>query len=323
MKLAVIVLCLVAFSQAATITPELQREWEHFSGTHKKTYSSALEREFRFEIFRDNLEKINKHNKDYEEGRATYTMKMNEFGDLLLSEFLEKMTGAIQQEKAPATEEVEVLPEAPSSIDWRQYGAVTPVKNQGSCGSCWSFSATGALEGAHHRATGQLVSLSEQNLCDCSRSYGNMGCSGGIMQAAFQYVVANRGIDTESSYPYTGRDSYSCRYNPSTIGATARSYSSIPTDSENSLMNAVGTVGPVSIAVNANSGWQFYNGGVFSDSSCTSSGLNHGVLAVGYTSQYWLVKNSWGGGWGEGGYIKLAKGRNMCGLAHDASYPIV
>jgi len=142
------------------------------------------------------------------------------------------------------------------------------------------------------------------------------------MNSAFRYVQANGGIDTEASYPYQARDSYTCKYSSSSRGATIRSYNTIPTDSENSLVNAVGTTGPVSIGVNANSGWQFYNGGIFSDSSCTSRGLNHGVLAVGYTSQYWIVKNSWGPSWGNAGYIHLAKGMNMCGLAHDASYPV-
>ncbi len=181
---------------------------------------------------------------------------------------------------------------------------------------------------ACYRKTGQLVSLSEQNLIDCSSSYGNHGCQGGVMDSAFRFMIANKGDDTESSYPYEMRQG-KCRFNPNYVGATIRSYADISRGSESSLKSAVGTVGPVSVAIDAShSSFQFYRDGVYVEPSCSSTRLDHGVLVVGYGTEngqdYWLVKNSWGTNWGESGYIKMARNRyNQCGIATQASYPIV
>jgi cathepsin L len=204
-----------------------------------------------------------------------------------------------------------------------------PVKNQGQCGSCWSFSTTGSTEGAHAIKTGNLVSLSEQNLMDCSTSYGNNGCNGGLMDDAFQYIIANNGIDTESCYPYQAQDG-TCQYSTSCIGATLTSYQDIAQGSESDLQAAVANNGPVSVAIDAGlSSFQFYSGGVYSDSGCGNqpNDLDHGVLAVGYGTlggqDMWIVKNSWGSSWGVNGYIMMARNdNNMCGIATMASYPI-
>jgi len=259
----------------------------------------------------------------------SYTVGMNHFGDLTHREFVATMNGLnITRNGYSRIAVADLNPLAPSSWDWRTKGAVTGVKNQGQCGSCWSFSATGSTEGAHFLKNGRLVSLSEQNLVDCSTAQGNQGCNGGLMDQAFQYIIQNGGIDTEASYPYTASGPNACRYNPANRGATLRSYNDVPSGDENSLLNAVYST-PTSVAIDAShQSFQFYNGGVYSDPSCSSTQLDHGVLAIGYGDYqgrpYWLVKNSWGTQWGLNGYIMMARNdRNMCGIATAASYPIV
>lgn len=186
------------------------------------------------------------------------------------------------------------------------------------------------MEGQHARKSGRLVSLSEQNLVDCSAKYGNNGCNGGLMDYAFQYIKSNHGIDTEKSYPYEGKVG-KCRYTQRTVGATDSGFVDVPEGDEKKLKEAVASVGPVSIAIDASQPtFQFYDNGVYDEPECSSTELDHGVLVVGYgtdekTGQdYWLVKNSWGVGWGENGYIKMARNKNnQCGIATAASYPLV
>jgi len=325
LAVSVILALAVALSSAASVG---HQEWELFKSTHGKAYSVA-EEVFRMKVFLDNRDKIAAHNARFENGEVSFNMAMNKFGDLLTHEFAALQTYI--PEDFPATTPLFMAPnnfKAPSSVDWRNQGLVTGVKDQGQCGGCWSFSATGALEGQHFRKTGQLISMSEQNLIDCSTSYGNGGCNGGVVQYAFNYIKNNGGVDTESSYPYEGRD-YSCRYSAAFKAATVTGYVSVRRGDENDLMNAVGSVGPVSVCINASSqGFQFYHTGVYRDSSCSKS-INHAVLAVGYGTDssygaYWIVKNSWGSSWGDAGYIKMARNNNnQCGIANQACYPTV
>lgn len=278
------------------------------------------------------MKMIELHNQEYSQGKQTFTMAMNAFGDMTNEEFRQVMNG-FQHQKHRKGKVFQEPPwaEIPPSVDWRKKGYVTPVKDQGECGSCWAFSATGALEGQMFRKTGKLVSLSEQNLVDCSRSQGNEGCNGGLMDNAFQYVKENGGLDSEESYPYHAKDE-SCKYKPEFSAANDTGFVDIH-KRERSLMKAVAIVGPISVGIDASySSFQFYKKGIYYEPKCSSEDLDHGVLVVGYgfegeeldNNKYWIVKNSWGTEWGMHGYIKMAKDRNNnCGIATAASYPVV
>jgi cathepsin L len=293
----------------------------------------------------ENRHKIAKHNTKFHNKEVPYKLDLNKYADMLHSEFVQTLNGfnrtrsseglnSVYRSFKKVEEGITFIEPAnvdvPASVDWREKGAVTPVKDQGHCGSCWSFSATGALEGQHFRKTKKLVSLSEQNLVDCSSSYGNNGCNGGLMDNAFQYIKDNGGIDTEQSYPYEAIDD-SCHFQKKDVGATDKGFVDIPTGDEDALKKAIATIGPVSVAIDAShESFQFYSDGVYFEPQCDSQQLDHGVLAVGYgtdeaTGQdYWIVKNSWGTSWGDKGFIKMARNKdNHCGVATQASYPLV
>ncbi|CAH1381544.1 unnamed protein product [Tenebrio molitor] len=305
--------------------------------THNKQYQSETEERFRMKIFMENSHTVAKHNKLYAQGLVSFKLGINKYADMLHHEFVQALNGFNRTKSGlrsgESDDSVTFLPPAnvqlPGQIDWRDKGAVTPVKDQGQCGSCWSFSATGSLEGQHFRQSGKLVSLSEQNLVDCSEKFGNNGCNGGLMDNAFRYIKANGGIDTEQAYPYKAEDE-KCHYKPKNKGATDRGYVDIESGNEDKLQSAVATVGPVSVAIDAShQSFQLYSGGVYYEPDCSASQLDHGVLVVGYGTEddgtdYWLVKNSWGKSWGDQGYIKMARNRdNNCGIATEASYPLV
>ncbi|CAF4449438.1 unnamed protein product [Rotaria sp. Silwood2] len=221
----------------------------------------------------------------------------------------------------------------PSAVDWRKKGAVTTViEDQGQCGSCWAFTATGALEGQHFLKTGNLVRLSAQNLIDCTSKYGNEGCCGGYMDASFQYIKDNKGLDTEASYPYEAQDG-KCRFKRATVGATDTGFVDLPSGNETTLQSAIATVGPIAVAIDAmQESFQFYSSGVYDDPKCSSTDVNHTFIVIGYDTlkngtkkqDYYIAKNSWGETWGNKGYIWMSRNKNnQCGIANIASYPLV
>jgi C1A family cysteine protease len=200
----------------------------------------------------------------------------------------------------------------PVSVDWREKGAVTPVKNQGMCDAAWAFAATGATEGLLKIKTGTLYNLSEQELVDCSGSYQNHGCNGGSAIDAFKFVIA-KGLVAQAAYPYTARDGF-CKSLPAAHTYRITGQADVLKSVE--ALKAAVAEQPVAAMVDATN-WSHYKSGIFSD---CGTNLNHFVLIVGYTSDYWIVKNSWGASWGSYGYIYLKMG-NTCGITEVAAHP--
>nr|CAQ03433.1 silcatein 2 [Spongilla lacustris]CAQ54052.1 silicatein alpha 4 [Spongilla lacustris] len=306
---------------------EFVEEWHLWKGQHQKSYTSELEELERHAIWSSNKKYIEEHNARSD--LFGYTLAMNSLGDLSMEEYNEIY---LTHETGNYTHHGLKMFQAPKgvqyadSIDWRAKGAVTSIKYQAQCGASYAFAATGALEGASALANDKQVTLSEQNIIDCSVPYGNHGCSGGDTYTALKYVIDNGGIDTESSCSFQAKQS-SCQYNSKNSGASATGVINIAFGSESDLLAAVATVGPVAIAVDANTNaFRFYQSGVFDSSSCSNTKLNHAMLVTGYGSyngkDYWLVKNSWGKNWGDSGYILMVRNKyNQCGIASDSLYP--
>ena len=322
-------LALVVFS-AAVATPmcDTVPTFKQWMRVNHKVYQPT-ERDYRESVYAANLKKIAEHNA----GNHSWTMGVNKFADLTADEFKARVSSPLPSKRRSlrgVTENWFNSSANPASVDWTTKGAVTAVKNQEQCGSCWAFSTTGSVESAWFLANGTLPELSEQQLVDCSTAQGNEGCNGGLMDYAFEYIIKNKGITTEEAYPYTATGPNACKAAGKPVAATLSGYKDVAVNSETALETAL-VMQPVSVAVEADqSVFQFYTGGVM-DSACGTQ-LDHGVLAVGYGTEggkeYFKVKNSWGADWGDKGYILLARGAKFnpsgqCGIQMAASVPVV
>jgi C1A family cysteine protease len=308
------------FTQTATLESDIltaqDYEFFRFVNEYGRSYATKAEFQFRSQVFKNTLDQIEAHNADQEHGSS---VEVNFLADWTAEE-RKKLNGYV----APANktqENVTILAEndVPSEVDWRSKNAVTPVKNQGQCGSCWSFSTTGAVEGAMAIKTGNLQSYSEQQLVDCSGKYGNMGCNGGLMDNAFKYIEKFP-LELESEYGYTARQG-KCKYDSSKGQGEVKGFTDVTKNSWTQFQAAVAQQ-PVAVAIEADQMvFQGYKNGVITK-GCGSQ-LDHGVLAVGYGQlngqDFILVKNSWGPSWGDQGYVRIAPGQ--CGITLSASYP--
>ena len=320
--LALATLAMFQFPQPMEYAPSFN-DWSKKNG---KIYAPT-ERDYRNSIYDANVKKIVAHNT----GNYSWSMAVNQFADLTEDEFGARYGASSYRPHKKSLRGYLVNSTAlPTSVDWTTKGAVSAVKNQEQCGSCWAFSTTGSVESAWFLSNGTVPELSEQQLVDCSTAEGNQGCNGGLMDYAFEYIIKNKGITTEEAYPYTATGPNTCEAAGKPVAATISKYVDVPVNSETALMTAIAQQ-PVSVAVEADqSVFQFYSGGVM-DSACGPQ-LDHGVLAVGYGTEggkdYYKVKNSWGATWGDKGYILLARGAKFnpsgqCGIQMAASYPIV
>ncbi|KAG9152113.1 hypothetical protein Leryth_017671 [Lithospermum erythrorhizon] len=301
--------------------------YESWLAKHAKLYGAFGEKDKRFQIFKDNLMFIDEHNSQ----DKNYKLGLNRFADLTNEEYRNMYVGGRMNRKKVGTKNqrygFQAGDELPEAVDWRQKGAVAPVKDQGQCGICWAFSTVGAVEGINQIVTGDLITLSEQELVDCDKSY-NQGCNGGLMDYAFDFIIKNGGIDTEEDYPYHASDGTCDQYRKNARVVSIDGFEDVPENDEKSLQKAVAHQ-PVSVAIEAGGrDFQLYESGVFTGSCGTQ--LDHGVIAVGYGTEngkdYWIVRNSWGPEWGEHGYIKLERNvanitTGKCGIAIEASYP--
>ncbi|KAK1439012.1 hypothetical protein QVD17_04827 [Tagetes erecta] len=316
---------------------ELRTTYELWLARHGKTYNALGEKETRFQIFTDNLKFIDDHNFS---DNQTYKLGLNQFADLTNDEYRSMYLGAkpdpyrriakLQRGDVSQRYAVQSNEMFPEKVDWRERGAVAPIKNQGGCGSCWAFSTVAAVEGVNKIVTGEMISLSEQELVDCD-NVNNFGCNGGTMDLAFEFIVSNGGINSESDYPYKGVGDVCDPVRNKAKVVSIDGYEDVPPMNEKALMKAVAHQ-PVSVGIEASGReFQLYSSGVYSASCGTE--LDHGVVVVGYGSEngkdYWIVRNSWGSNWGEDGYIRMERnmvGRHAssgkCGITLMASYPV-
>jgi hypothetical protein len=301
---------------SASYNPAISEAFAKFVNDYNKEYDSVEEYAKRMAIFTDNMDRVATMNAEHVLISGEAVFGVTKFSDLTPQEFKNYYLGYVPSNSSQPRVDIRLDGPPANDIDWVSKGAVTAVKDQGRCGSCWAFSATAAIESYAHVAGGKsLLVLSAQQINSCDKRDG--GCNGGNTETAYEYVKSAGGIETNSDYPYTsgGGSTGQCKFQSSKIAISINGYHSV-SRGESNLESALNN-GPASVCLAASS-WQSYRGGILS--SCDNQ-VDHCVQTTGYASDYWRIRNSWGTGWGESGFIRLARGRDLCKVADDVTYP--
>jgi C1A family cysteine protease len=339
MKLVIVLMAMVGISMACE-TKKTQEEFEDFRRRYRKNYESEDEYQKRCAIFAQNYEKVEEHNFRASRGLVSYTLGINKYADMTNEEFLQYYAGLKPELDSQNKDFVRIsakqtVPKAGENIDWRTSGHLPIIKNQARCGSCWAFATCAVSEALYsikYNTPYSGLDLSEQMLIECSSGYGNMACNGGLMTNTYKYLIAkDHGFIPEHIHPYISGDgnngSKTCDYDDKHSVVRITGYSEVPKN-ENDLISAL-KKGPVAVGINAGGDFQLYQSGVYCPggalgllTGCSALGINHAVLLVGVTDDYWIIQNSWGDFWGEGGFVKICRKYNCnCGICNLASYP--
>ncbi|KZC12523.1 Cathepsin K [Dufourea novaeangliae] len=318
-----------AFEKGKRFPPEISEKLDEYWNAYKvrcnKSYAGNVEAARRM-AWEENLVTIYKHNLMASAGHHSYTLRDNHMADLGTRQYIRDMVKLIPSRKRRVSKEPMVGAvlhdprRVPARLDWRDVGFRTGPENQKDCGSCYAYSIAGSIQGQIFKETGTMIPLSEQQLIDCSSSTGNLGCSGGSLRNTLRYLEKAKGLMARVHYPYKGRQG-ACRFHEALSAVNITSWAVLPARDEKALEAAVATIGPIAASINASpKTFQLYHEGVYDDDACSSDMVNHAMLIVGYTPKEWILKNWWGDGWGEKGYMRLAKNKNRCGIANYAAY---
>jgi len=307
----------------------IEQEFNSWATTYGKVYSTSTEKQLRKQVFQKNKAFVVSHNAEYEQGVHSFNLELNHLADLTNVEYQKQMLGfSSDASTSSATTYNAPNGTAPDAWDWRTTAnVVNPVKNQGSCGSCWAFSAVATMEGAYNLKQGKLNSFSEQELVDCVNNGTNTCSLGGEMYQGVELGIS-KGVMSEADYAYKGSSGGGCKFDASKVVTKFSGYTNITSGDEDALKMATYKQPIISVGIDASSIWfQLYFGGVFNVKSCKNKAaeLDHGVAVVGYgtlkSKDYWWVRNSWGAMWGKSGYIMMSRNAdNQCGIATQACF---
>lgn len=343
MKFLLLLISLFAIAQAISLAETKESLWKQYKLDFKRTFDSKSHEELREKIFRESIRTISHHNFEFRQGRESFKMGINSFSDMTFDEY-SAMFKANESIKAMANEKAKNIRFRPkiihgndvgnlternlaASFDWRDQGAVTKVRDQKLCGSCYAMATIGSIESQYFIMNKKLIDFSEQEIVDCAGEFTTFGCSGGIAFRVFDYVLENQ-LSTRSGYPYKAEVG-ECRATENKIKIHLKGYGYVDAeDDDDNLAEAVTKFGPIVVSINSDlETFMRYSSGIYFDEKCTDE-VNHGALLVGYGSEdgidYWIVKNSFGESWGESGYIRMArKMGNDCGIRTSPLFVIL
>ena len=335
--IASLLVVLVTLVQSSSLSTDnlLDTKWAEFKKLHKKAYRHLKEEALRKKIWLDNLNYIEQHNLEAEDGKHTFTLGMNQFGDLESIEFAQQFklnTNHFDSSKKQVLKTaISSTKDIPDSVDWRQKGCVFPVFEAASaCSDLYAIYTAESIAGSYCSIGGKpLVELSAQQILDCSQSSGNQGCMGGSWVNSYAYIKECGGLDSEEAYPFVGKDDV-CKFKPDAVAAKITGYHPVFPGNETELTIALALVGPMPTAVDASRpSFQFYQSGIYYDPSCSQTNVDHEMILVGYGSMgkgqdFFTAKNSWGSSWGMQGYVNMARNKNnACGIASYVAYPLI